>query len=383
MVILVLIIDALALLVWGKMLHRMDRFNRDKRNEHYLFWFIVSGIVLNRILVALLYPLWEFFLYTATGLGYGQNPFVTHILIVGPVEETTKFLVFILLTGVFKSIKEPADAVVQAGSVALGFAIMENFSYGMEYGAVVLVMRSVISILGHVTYSGFWGLAWGSYRYSGSGGRTTTDRQLVVPFLLTAAFFHGTYNTLVVTGHFPAAILLNICTGSAFLYFYRYTVAKSPYRKFRLTEYKTAIPVLSTGLRRYPDSYVLNKRMGIFKIYVKKYREAAANFRKAVRIKKESLEAKYYLGASLFLSGETEKGVELMNSVNKELTPLQRKKMDARLKKVISSNTDREMLYRMYDPETGAFCGKPASAGFPKPTRRQKQGAGRRVYRGK
>ncbi|RKX93367.1 MAG: hypothetical protein DRP59_03170, partial [Spirochaetes bacterium] len=63
-----------------------------------------------------------------------------------------------------------------------------------------------------------------------------------------------------------------------------------------------------------------------------------------------------------------------MNSVNKELTPLQRKKMDARLKKVISSNTDREMLYRMYDPETGAFCGKPASAGFPKPTRRQKQG---------
>ncbi len=383
MLILVLIIDALALLGWGKILHRMDRFNRDKRNEHYLFGFIMSGIVLNLILASLLYPIWEFLLYAVAGLRFGQNPFVSHILIAGPVEETTKFLVFILLTGIFKSIKEPADAVVQAGSVALGFAIMENFSYGMDYGAFVLIIRSVISIMGHVTYAGFWGLAWGAYRYSGSGGRETSDKQLVVPFLLTAAFFHGSYNFMLEYSLFFPALLLNVCTGAAFLYFYKYTVKKSPYHKFRLTEYKTAIPVLSDGLRRYPDSYVLNKRMGIFMIYVKKYREAVKNFKKAVRLKKESLEAKYYLGASLFLSGETGKGADMMNSVNKKLTPLQRSKMDTRLKRVISSGTDRETLYSMYDPETGAFSGKPASARGLKSTRRQKQGAGRRVYYGK
>lgn len=351
----VLTVDAIALLAWGKILHRLDTFTRDKKNNHFLFYFIVSGVVLNFFLSGFLYPLWESILYMLTGFYMDQSPFVSNFLIVGPVEETTKFLVFVLLTGIFRSIKEPRDAVVQAGSVALGFAIMENFFYGMDWGIGILAIRSVISTLGHVTYAGFWGLGWGAYRYTGVRGAKTTDKWVVVPLIITAAAFHGAYNTLLDYNHFWTATLLDLTAAVLFLRFYKYASENSPYRSFSLTEYRKAIPALEAGLRRHPESYVLNKRMGIFKIYVRKYRGALKNLMRAVRINPRGLEARYYLGASLFLSGDTEKGLKMMNSVVSGMQAGQRKKLNRKLKKIISSTPDREEIYSRYNASAGIF----------------------------
>ncbi|MCK5198715.1 MAG: PrsW family intramembrane metalloprotease [Spirochaetales bacterium] len=41
-------------------------------------------------------------------------PLSSQFLIVGPVEESSKFLVLIFLTGIMKSIKEPRDGILQA-----------------------------------------------------------------------------------------------------------------------------------------------------------------------------------------------------------------------------------------------------------------------------
>ena len=380
----VLVVDALALLAWGKILHRMDTFTRDKKNNYYLFYFIVSGIVLNFFLAMFLYPLWESILYLLTGLYMDQSPFISHFLIVGPVEETTKFLVFVVLSGIFMSIKEPRDAVVQAGSVALGFAIMENFSYGMEWGIGTLAIRSVICTLGHITYAGFWGLGWGAYRYTGVKGAKTTDKWVVVPLIITAAAFHGAYNTLLDYNHFYAATLLDLTAAVLFLRFYKYTSENSPYRSFALTEYRRAIPVIDAGLRRHPESYVLNKRMGIFKIYVRKYREALKNLKRAVRVNPRGLEARYYLGASLFLSGDTEKGLKTMNSVVSGMPEGQRKKLNRKLKKIISSTPDREEIYSRYNASAGMFTGHRIAAETEYPrtgSRRSKPGLKRAAQR--
>ena len=341
---LVIIIDFAALVAWGKILHRFDAFTRDKKNEYYLFWFIIAGIFLNLILVEIMYLLWEVLLHGMTGLEFGQSPFVDYFLIVGPVEETTKFLVFITLAGIFSSIKEPRDGLIQAGSVALGFAILENFTYAMDYGLFVLVIRSVINTLGHVTYAMFWGLGWGAYRYSTEPGRKTTDRFFVVPLLLSAIFFHGAYDTLVDSGHFYLAISLNLVTTYIFFLFYRYVRDNSPYRKYRLKEYRKAVPVLRTGLKRYPDSYVLNKRMGIFKMYVRRYNDALNNLNIAVKINPKGLEARYYYGASLFLSGNTEKGMKIMDSVTAGLNKKQEHLLQSKLKKIITNEEDRNRM---------------------------------------
>ncbi|MCK5674103.1 MAG: PrsW family intramembrane metalloprotease, partial [Spirochaetales bacterium] len=173
---LILIINTLVLIAWGKYLHHLDAFTVDKKNEHRLFWFIVTGSILNTILVSMMYPLWENILFSLTGLGFGINPFITHFLIVGPVEEFTKFLVFIFLTGIFQSIKEPRDGILQAVSIALGFALMENFLYALDYGIGVLLMRSILSIIGHSTYAAIWGFAWSSTVYTTDKDSKSPDR---------------------------------------------------------------------------------------------------------------------------------------------------------------------------------------------------------------
>jgi len=45
------------------------------------------------------------------------------------------------------------DAVVQGASVGLGFAIVDNFIYGMDYGLGALVFRSFFCIFTPMTFS--------------------------------------------------------------------------------------------------------------------------------------------------------------------------------------------------------------------------------------
>lgn len=60
--------------------------------------------------------------------------FFYHVFVVGPSEELIKFLAFAFLATKLRSIKELKDGILQACSVALGFAAAENFKYGWYYG---------------------------------------------------------------------------------------------------------------------------------------------------------------------------------------------------------------------------------------------------------
>ena len=131
----------------------------DKKNEYRLFWLIVNGGILSIVLTFIMQVRWEEILFRVTGLHYYMNPFVANFLIVGPVEELSKFAVFIALTGIMKSIKEPRDGIPQAASVALGFALVENLIYVFRYGIIVLLVRSILSIIGHMSYAVIWGFA--------------------------------------------------------------------------------------------------------------------------------------------------------------------------------------------------------------------------------
>ncbi len=297
----ILIINTLVLIAWGKLVHHLDAFNIDKKNEYKLFWFIITGSILNTILVSMMYPFWENVLFSLTGLGYGINPFVTHFLIVGPVEEFTKFLIFIFLTGMFKSIKEPRDGVLQAVSVALGFALMENFLYALNYGIEVLLIRSILGVIGHTTYAAIWGFAWSASVYTTDKNSKSPDRFYIIPFILFASMFHGVYNTLLDYNYVLFALLIKVITLVLFILIYRYVRDNSPYRKYSLKEYKRAIPALKMGLNKFPKSYELNKRMGVFNIYTRKYQTAEKYLRTATRISPCKVGGRFYLGVAKYL----------------------------------------------------------------------------------
>jgi protease PrsW len=351
----ILIINTLVLIAWGKYLHHLDAFTVDKKNEHRLFWFIVTGGILNTILVSMMYPLWENILFGLTGLGFGINSFITHFLIVGPVEEFTKFLVFIFLAGMFQSIKEPRDGVLQAVSIAIGFALMENFLYALNYGIGVLLIRSILGVIGHATYAAIWGFAWSAAVYTTDKDSKSPDRFYIIPFILFASMFHGAYNTLIDYNYVLFALLIKVVTLGLFILIYRYVRDNSPYRKYSLKEYKRAVPVLKMGLNKYPKSYLLNKRMGVFHIYTRKYRMAEGYLKSATKISPRMIDGRFYYGVSRYLNGNTTDGIRLMNKAVSDLPVNKRKGPVDSLKNVISSESDRKDLIGHFDEHNLQF----------------------------
>ena len=74
------------------------------------------------------------------------------LFVVGPVEETSKFLAVRL--GAFRSLyfDEPRDGLVYAVAASLGFASLENLVYILQFGPEVMVGRAPLSTLAHVIF---------------------------------------------------------------------------------------------------------------------------------------------------------------------------------------------------------------------------------------
>ncbi|MDA3941878.1 MAG: PrsW family glutamic-type intramembrane protease [Spirochaetia bacterium] len=365
---LILIINTLVLIAWGNYLHHLDAFTTDKKNEYKLFWLIVWGGIPSIILTVLIQYRWENILYALTGLRSSTNPFIANLLIVGPVEELSKFAVFIALVGIMGSIKEPRDGILQAASVALGFALVENILYAFTGGLVVLLVRSILTIVGHMTYAIIWGFTWGAYKYTSCGENKSPDRFYIIPSILFAAMFHGLYNTLLEYGYPLFAISMDLLTVVLFFIIHHYVRDNSPYRKYSLKEYKQAIPALKMGLNKYPKSYELNKRMGIFHIYIRRYPDAEKYLKKAKKLNPKSLVARFYYGAANYLNGNTSEGLRQMNSAVTDMPVSRSRKMVAALKKIISEESRREELMNRFSMASGQFNTAASTQGL----RRQK-----------
>ena len=115
---------------------------------------------------------------------------VSMLLVVGPVEETCKFLAIRL--GVYRSLhfEEPMDGLVYGAAASLGFASLENLLYVLTYGPEVMLLRAPFSTLAHLVFGSLWGYGLGLRRV-GHGAR------VVWGSLAGAAVFHGVFNILV------------------------------------------------------------------------------------------------------------------------------------------------------------------------------------------
>ncbi|WP_192927970.1 PrsW family intramembrane metalloprotease [Halococcus salsus] len=130
------------------------------------------------------------------------GPIWFYYLVVGPIEETVKWLAVRLYA--FRSVRFDAviDGAVYGAVAGLGFATIENALYitnavGMPVASNLLGAGGGITPVraiagpGHVIYAAFSGYYLGLAKFN-------PDRAgpIVVKGLLIAVFIHGTYNTL-------------------------------------------------------------------------------------------------------------------------------------------------------------------------------------------
>ncbi|AHG02739.1 hypothetical protein HALDL1_03190 [Halobacterium sp. DL1] len=155
-------------------------------------------------------------------------PALFFFLIVGPVEETVKWLAIRLYAYRSTRFDAVVDGAVYGAMAGLGFATVENALYisrevltasqaasGAIFDSVALQTAAVRTFAGpgHVIYSAFAGYYLGLAKFN-----QENRGPIVVKGLLIAAVIHATYNTLV-TNLASITGTLNVSTGLGFIAF--------------------------------------------------------------------------------------------------------------------------------------------------------------------
>ena len=162
-------------------------------------WGAVSGVFYALILNSLGGSI--VFLYSGND---ADLTFILTAIIVAPiVEEFVKPLVLFRNVSVKGEIDEVVDGIVYGAACGLGFGATENILYGLSEGAVssgllgviiVVALRTVSSILLHLTASSFTGYGISQYLVKGE------SFSVVVKYYLLAVLIHAAWNTAAVLG---------------------------------------------------------------------------------------------------------------------------------------------------------------------------------------
>lgn len=114
------------------------------------------------------------------------------LLAIGPIEELSKMLPFLLVVTRFKAFDEPLDGIVYASFIALGYAAVENYLYLEYLTGMESLARGFAGPVIHILFASIWA-HWITRALV--TGRPWL-REALLGFLLAAAL-HGAYDFLV------------------------------------------------------------------------------------------------------------------------------------------------------------------------------------------
>ncbi|MDH3337749.1 MAG: PrsW family glutamic-type intramembrane protease, partial [Gammaproteobacteria bacterium] len=83
--------------------------------------------------------------------------FAYALLAVGPVEEISKLLPFLLVVLRFKEFDEPLDGIIYASFIGLGYAAVENWQYLDYLTPTEALARGFASPVVHIVFASIWG----------------------------------------------------------------------------------------------------------------------------------------------------------------------------------------------------------------------------------
>lgn len=286
---MVFIISIIASIAWIQVLKKFDHSRRYKTNASAVHGFFIYGLLSMPLVLVLYY----YFIPIVAPIA-SRSETANDLLLVGPVEELGKFLVFYLAAVGSSSIKEPRDGILHAASVGLAFAVLENIFYSFAYGVPVLLLRSVLTTAGHMSYAAIWGYATGVYLYTRNAHSREYGISLVASALVLAAFFHGLYNAFLDANMPAAALLLDAANLSIALWSLSYLKKLSPFERIPFSQYRQAIPQLETALASNEDNFFLHKRLALHYLRAGKLEKARLHFKRASRINPRELSSKLY-----------------------------------------------------------------------------------------
>jgi RsiW-degrading membrane proteinase PrsW (M82 family) len=128
--------------------------------------------------------------------------FLDSFLLAGLVEETAKFLIFILLIYNHKEFDEPFDAIIYAVMISLGFAAFENILYvfgaylkgGVFFGFTTGFARALLSVPAHALFAVIMGYYLGIAKFSKNH---QVESKNIFKALWVAIIMHGLFDFFI------------------------------------------------------------------------------------------------------------------------------------------------------------------------------------------
>lgn len=136
------------------------------------------------------------------------------VLAIGPIEEFSKLLPFVLVILRMRAFDEPLDGIIYASFIALGFAAAENIYYLQFLTPLEAAARGFAGPVVHILFASIWGHWIGRTYLAG--------RPILVCALgglAIAAVLHGAYNFVVLLN--PVWSLPVAATGIVVLWLWR------------------------------------------------------------------------------------------------------------------------------------------------------------------
>ncbi|HUW42563.1 MAG TPA: PrsW family glutamic-type intramembrane protease [Rectinemataceae bacterium] len=278
-------IDLAAAALWLRWLRRADANAAHKRLRRAVPLFFVFGL-LSAPLSLLLYQLSP---YARQSIGFVSATAQYYFAVVGPSEELAKFAVFLILSKLLGSVREPVDAAFQGASVGLGFAVIENLIYGMQTNQVTLLFRSYYTIASHMAWAALAAFSYGAVVYWYEREHRPVKWGLVVLGVTVSCFLHGLSDFLVITDEvtFFLAYLLDIVAVAALLTALGDTRPLSPYFRYDLKDWRKAVDSLGYGIARDPGNWILYQRRGGYFLYGRDLYAARTDFEMAWQLSRD------------------------------------------------------------------------------------------------
>ncbi len=181
----------LASLVWILYLRNLDVFEPEKW-VNIIMIFLAGGVF-----AFLIYPLSDVLeiYFNLDWTGGWWNDFVYSTVVIGLVEEITKFLPWFLLLAFTRVIDEPFDYILYASLSAGGFAFTENLIYFQESDLHVIYSRATYCIVGHMFDASIIAYAFVLFKYQ---LKSKLKYWYVIPLgFVVASLSHGIYDFFI------------------------------------------------------------------------------------------------------------------------------------------------------------------------------------------
>jgi len=168
----------------------------EKEPIRLLFYNFMLGAVISIIITTMIYVIFEIILPLPDHYSIFQQ-LVKAFIVVGLVEEFSKYIIVRYYAQPHKEFDEPFDGIVYAVMVSLGFAATENIAYVVQGGYEVALLRAFTAVPAHATFGIMMGYYMGKAKFS------IRRRQLNLLGLFLATLFHGAYDFFLFVDFIP------------------------------------------------------------------------------------------------------------------------------------------------------------------------------------